>query len=94
MSENRRFWCRNRVCLVIPRVIPLPCALVVNQERKAEYHPLVLERAIEDKWLVTKGLASGDKVIVEGRLMLRPGTGWCRPHRSRKKPLEKKEVEG
>ncbi|MCI5133061.1 MAG: efflux transporter periplasmic adaptor subunit, partial [Candidatus Electrothrix sp. EH2] len=41
---------------------------------KAEYRPLVLERAIEDKWLVTKGLAPGDKVIVEGLLMLRPGT--------------------
>jgi membrane fusion protein (multidrug efflux system) len=51
-----------------------PFALVVNQESKAEYRPLVLERAIEDKWLVTKGLASGDKVIVEGLLMLRPDT--------------------
>ncbi|XOF34088.1 MAG: efflux RND transporter periplasmic adaptor subunit [Candidatus Electrothrix sp. YB6] len=51
-----------------------PFALVVNKESKAEYRPLVLERAIEDKWLVTKGLAPDDKVIVEGLLMLRPGT--------------------
>jgi membrane fusion protein (multidrug efflux system) len=51
-----------------------PFALVVSAENKAEYRPLVLERAIEDKWLVTKGLAAGDKVIVEGLLMLRPGT--------------------
>ncbi|XCN74902.1 MAG: efflux RND transporter periplasmic adaptor subunit [Candidatus Electrothrix aestuarii] len=51
-----------------------PYALVVNAESKAEYRPLVLERAIKDKWLVTKGLAPGDKVIVEGLLMLRPGT--------------------
>lgn len=51
-----------------------PFALVVNAESKAEYRPLVLDRAIDDKWLVTKGLAPGDKVIVEGLLMLRPGT--------------------
>ena len=51
-----------------------PFALVVSAESKAEYRPLVLERAIDDQWLVTKGLATGDKVIVEGLLMLRPGT--------------------
>ncbi len=51
-----------------------PFALVVNAESKAEFRPLVLERAIDDQWLVTKGLATGDKVIVEGLLMLRPGT--------------------
>ncbi|MCI5167840.1 MAG: efflux RND transporter periplasmic adaptor subunit, partial [Candidatus Electrothrix sp. GM3_4] len=51
-----------------------PFALVVNAESKAEFRPLVLERAIKDQWLVTKGLAPGDKVIVEGLLMLRPGT--------------------
>ncbi|MCI5138798.1 MAG: hypothetical protein D3922_10370 [Candidatus Electrothrix sp. AR1] len=33
---------------------------------------LVLERAIKNQWLVTKGLVLGDKVIVEGLLMLRP----------------------
>lgn len=51
-----------------------PFALLVNAENKAEMRPLVLERALGDKWLVSKGLASGDKVIVEGLLMLRPGT--------------------
>ncbi|WLE96546.1 MAG: efflux RND transporter periplasmic adaptor subunit [Candidatus Electrothrix communis] len=51
-----------------------PFALIVNGESKAEYRPLVLERAIDDQWLVTEGLAAGDKVIVEGLLMLRPGT--------------------
>jgi membrane fusion protein (multidrug efflux system) len=51
-----------------------PFALVVNAESKAEYRPLALERAVDDKWLVVKGLAPGDKVIVEGLLMLRPGT--------------------
>jgi len=27
-----------------------------------------------DKWLVSAGLAPGDRVIVEGLMMLRPGT--------------------
>ncbi len=50
-----------------------PFALVVSAESKAEMRPLVLERAVGDKWLVSKGLAPGDKVIVEGLVMLRPG---------------------
>jgi membrane fusion protein (multidrug efflux system) len=38
---------------------------------------LTLEREIGDHWLVTAGLAAGDRVIVEGvqiLQMLRPGT--------------------
>ena len=38
---------------------------------------LTLEREIGDQWLVTAGLATGDRVIVEGLQvlqMLRPGT--------------------
>lgn len=50
-----------------------PFALVVSAESKAEMRPLVLERAVGDQWLVSKGLAPGDKVIVEGLVMLRPG---------------------
>jgi membrane fusion protein (multidrug efflux system) len=34
---------------------------------------LKTDRAIGDKWLVTDGLAAGDKVIVEGLQMVRPG---------------------
>ncbi|WP_446012043.1 HlyD family secretion protein [Candidatus Electrothrix sp.] len=51
-----------------------PFALVVNGESKTEFRPLVIDRAIDDQWLVTKGLGPGDKVIVEGLLMLRPDT--------------------
>jgi len=51
-----------------------PYALLVDTEDKAAFRPLILDRAIGDKWLVTAGLAPGDKVIVEGLLMLRPGT--------------------
>lgn len=50
-----------------------PFALVVGAESKAEMRMLTIERAVEDKWLVSKGIVPGDKVIVEGLLMLRPG---------------------
>ncbi len=51
-----------------------PYALVVNAENKVETRALALERAIGNTWLVTSGLAAGDRVIVEGLQMLRPGT--------------------
>ncbi len=51
-----------------------PYALVVDAESKADFRPLTLDRAIGDKWLVSAGLAPGDQLIVEGLLMLRPGT--------------------
>lgn len=51
-----------------------PYALVVDAENKAQFRPLTLDRAVGDKWLVSTGLAAGDKVIVEGLQMLRPGT--------------------
>ena len=34
---------------------------------------LILDRAIGDKWLVSSGLASGDRVVVEGMQKVRPG---------------------
>jgi len=51
-----------------------PFALIVDAESKAAFRPLTLDRAIGDKWLVSAGLAPGDPVIVEGLMMLRPGT--------------------
>jgi membrane fusion protein (multidrug efflux system) len=50
-----------------------PYALIVNAEAKIEQRALELDRAIGDKWLVTKGLAAGDRVVVEGQLRVRPG---------------------
>ena len=50
-----------------------PIALVVNSESKVEQRALVLDRAIDDKWLVTQGLAPGERVIVEGAQNVRPG---------------------
>lgn len=49
-------------------------AMVVNAEGKVESRILKTERAIGDKWLVTDGVAAGDKVIVEGLQKARPGS--------------------
>jgi membrane fusion protein (multidrug efflux system) len=50
-----------------------PSALVVDAEGKVRQKALTLDRAIEDKWLVSSGLAAGDNVIVEGMQKVRPG---------------------
>ena len=51
----------------------IPVAMVVNGEGKVEQRTLELDRAIGDKWLVTSGLSAGDRLIVEGLQMVRPG---------------------
>jgi membrane fusion protein (multidrug efflux system) len=51
----------------------LPTALVVDKDEKVELRTLELDRAIGDKWLVTSGLAPGDRLIVEGMQKVRPG---------------------
>jgi membrane fusion protein (multidrug efflux system) len=48
--------------------------LVVGAGNKAENRVIVATRAIGDNWLVTSGVKSGDRVIVEGAQTLQPGT--------------------
>ena len=50
-----------------------PAVLIVDAEGKVQQRMLTLDRAIGDQWLVSSGLASGDQVIVEGMLKVRPG---------------------
>lgn len=50
-----------------------PVTLIVDGEDKVQQRMLLLDRAIGDKWLVTSGLAAGDRVIVEGVQKVRPG---------------------
>ena len=50
-----------------------PLAMIVNATNTVEQRPLVLDRAIGDQWLVTSGLAPGDRVIAEGMQKVRPG---------------------
>jgi len=48
-------------------------ALVVDKDGKVERRQIVTDRSIHDSWLVTHGLAAGDRVIVEGLQKVRPG---------------------
>lgn len=50
-----------------------PVALVVDAENKVQPRLITVERAIGDKWLVSSGLAPGDRLIVEGVQRVRPG---------------------
>jgi len=50
-----------------------PTALVVGADNKVELRKLVTDRAIGDKWVVTDGVRSGDRVIVEGLQFVKPG---------------------
>jgi membrane fusion protein (multidrug efflux system) len=51
-----------------------PVAMVVESGGKVGQRKLVLDREIGDQWLVSTGLAPGDRVIVEGMQKVRPGT--------------------
>lgn len=50
-----------------------PYAFLVDAAGKVEQRPLVLDRAVGSRWLVSKGLAAGDNVVVEGMQKVRPG---------------------
>jgi membrane fusion protein (multidrug efflux system) len=47
--------------------------LVVDSSSKVAVRPIVADRAIGDRWLVTSGLADGDQVIVQGLQRIQPG---------------------
>ncbi len=48
-------------------------AMVVGKDEKVEVRQVTTSQAIGDKWLVTEGLQSGDRVIVSGLQKVRPG---------------------
>jgi membrane fusion protein, multidrug efflux system len=50
-----------------------PVAMVINSAGKVEQRFLKIDRAIGNTWLVTEGLHSGDRLIVEGLQRIRPG---------------------
>ena len=47
--------------------------MVVGAEDKVESRTVKAEHSIADKWVVTEGLAAGDRIIVEGLQKVRPG---------------------
>ncbi len=48
-------------------------ALVVGDGNQVETRELGIDRALGNRWRVTRGLAAGDRVIVDGLLAVRPG---------------------
>ena len=48
-------------------------ALVVGAHDKVEKRDVELDRALGDEWVVTKGLAAGDRLIVAGLQRVKPG---------------------
>ena len=48
-------------------------AMVVGEGDKVEVRQITATQAIGDKWLVTEGLKTGDRVIITGLQKVRPG---------------------
>jgi len=52
----------------------LPFVFAVDKTNTTNLKMINIDRAIGDKWLVTKGLSKGDNVVFEGMQRVRPGT--------------------
>jgi membrane fusion protein (multidrug efflux system) len=50
-----------------------PTALVLNRQGVVELRRLQIAQSVGNRWLVTAGLAAGDRVIVEGVQSVEPG---------------------
>lgn len=50
-----------------------PRVFIIDAEGKVQQRSLTLDRAVGDAWLVSSGLAPGERVIVEGMQRVRPG---------------------
>jgi len=64
--------------LVVPQAAVMqgpqgPYVYAVDAESKAALKPIELGREVEGGWIVESGLASGDRIITEGVIKVRPG---------------------
>lgn len=50
-----------------------PTVLVVGRDNKLAPRVVVAPQTVGENWLVTSGLKAGERVVVEGAMMLRPG---------------------
>ena len=50
-----------------------PLTLIVDAQSNVQLRMLMLDRAIGDQWLVSSGLAPGERVIIEGMQKVKPG---------------------
>lgn len=48
-------------------------AMVIGKDDKVEQRTVVADRAIGNQWLITGGLAAGDRIVVEGLNKIRDG---------------------
>ena len=48
-------------------------AMFVTQQGKVEQRVLTVDRSIGNGWLTSSGIQDGDRIIVEGTLLVRPG---------------------
>jgi membrane fusion protein, multidrug efflux system len=55
-------------------------AVVIGADNKASIRVVKTERAVGDQWLVSDGLAAGDKVVVVGLQRIQGGAGEVKPH--------------
>ena len=68
---DRAFLVPQRAVLRTPRGEPM--VFVVNAEGLVEQRVLRANRAIGNDWLVTEGVAAGDRVVIEGLQRIRAG---------------------
>jgi membrane fusion protein (multidrug efflux system) len=50
-----------------------PFTLIIDEKSNVQQRMLTLDRAIGDQWLVSSGLAPGERVIIEGMQKVKPG---------------------
>ncbi len=50
-----------------------PAVFIIDNQGKVEQRPIILDRAIGNRWLISQGLSVGDRVIIEGIQKVRPG---------------------
>jgi membrane fusion protein (multidrug efflux system) len=69
----------NREAILVPQQTVFrdtkgnPFVYVVDKENKVEIRPIEIDRAIDDRWLVLRGLKEGEQVIIEGIQRIMPG---------------------
>lgn len=69
---------RNKAILIPQQAVSRdpkgnPQTLIVDAKGIVQQRSLTLDRAIGDAWLVSSGLETGERVIIEGTLKVKPG---------------------
>lgn len=63
--------------------------LVIGADNKVAQRIVVASRVIGDKWLITKGLRTGEHIVTEGLLLIKPGQK-VKPVPAGSKPTQRK----